>query len=200
MTDAGAKPGRRRKWVKRLLISALAISLGLGGLAWYVSTDSFQAMVRRRLVAELARVTGGRVELGSIHTIPFRFVIDVRNLTIHGREAPGGNTSTHTLTGWWRSRYPLGIRSRIRIDSPVSDRPIAHVIFYPGRDHQPARAAGDNRPQHLVNPLSLSIGHLEVRHGSVLWNHQDYALDVAADDVSVDLNYSLLHRLTTAAC
>ena len=71
MTDAGAKPGRR-KWGKRLLIAALVGVLGLGGLAWYATTDSFQAMVRRRLVAELQRITGGGVDIGSIHTIPFR--------------------------------------------------------------------------------------------------------------------------------
>jgi hypothetical protein len=50
MTDAGARPGRR-KWGQRLLLAALAVLLGFGGLDWYVNTDSFQAMIRRRLVS-----------------------------------------------------------------------------------------------------------------------------------------------------
>ncbi len=46
----------------------------------------------------------------------------------------------------------------------------------------------------MAKLVSLSIGHLEVRHGTVLWNNQKLPLDVVADDVSADLNYSLLHR------
>ena len=45
-------------------------------------------MVRRRVIASPEKVTGGRVELGEFHTIPFRLRVDARNLTIHGREAP----------------------------------------------------------------------------------------------------------------
>ena len=88
MSEPGANPRRRRFW-KYLALAALMGLLSVGLLAWYATTDSFQAMVRQRLAAELERITGGRVELGSIHTIPFRFVVDVRDLTIHGREAAG---------------------------------------------------------------------------------------------------------------
>src|SRR5271154_4313539 len=94
MSESGAKPRRPRLW--RYLLAAFAGSLCvLGGLAWYVTTDSFQALVRRRLVAELERVTGGRVELGGVHTVPFRFLVDVRELTIHGKEAPGETPYAH---------------------------------------------------------------------------------------------------------
>ena len=117
------------------------VVLGLGGLAWYATTDSFQAMVRQRLVAELQRVTGGRVELGSIHTIPFRFVIDVRDLTIHGREAAGEVPYAHVdrLVAKVRLTSALGIG--LGFESLVVERPVVHVILYPGRNHQPARAA-----------------------------------------------------------
>jgi translocation and assembly module TamB len=193
MTDSGAKPGRR-KWGKRLLTVALAVFLGLGGLAWYATTDSFQAMVRRRLVAELERVTGGRVELGSIHTIPFRFVIDVRNLTIHGREPAGEVPYAHVDRLVAKLDLSSVFGTGIGFDSLVLERPIAHVIFYPdGTTNQPTPPVTTDH-NALEKLLSFSIGHLEVRHGSVLWNHHDYALDVAAEDVSVDLNYSLLHR------
>jgi len=63
MTGSGAKP-RRREIRKYLLLTVLAGLLLLAGLAWYMTTDSFQAMVRRRVVGELERITGGRVDLG----------------------------------------------------------------------------------------------------------------------------------------
>jgi translocation and assembly module TamB len=39
------------------------------------------------VIASAEKLTGGRVELGELHTIPFRLRVDARNLTIHGREA-----------------------------------------------------------------------------------------------------------------
>src|ERR1035438_5206794 len=79
MTAAGANSRRRRIW-KYLLFLASAGVLLFAGMAWYATTNSFQAMVRHRLVAELEKITGGRVELGSFHTTPFRFRVEVRDL------------------------------------------------------------------------------------------------------------------------
>ena len=88
MSETGAKPARRKIW-KFLLWLMLAGLLLLVGLGWYSTTDSFRDLVRRRLVAMLEQMTGGRVELGSLHTVPFHFQMEVRDLTIHGREQPG---------------------------------------------------------------------------------------------------------------
>ena len=88
MSETGAKPGRRRIW-KYLLWLMLAGAMALAGIGWYSTTESFRTLVRQRLIATLERMTGGRVELGSIHVVPFHFQLEVRNLTIHGREKPG---------------------------------------------------------------------------------------------------------------
>ena len=85
MTVPPAKPARR--WWKYLLIFAGAALLSAIALLIYVNTESFQSLVRRRLVAEVERITGGRAEVGSIHTTPFRLQVDVRNITVHGRES-----------------------------------------------------------------------------------------------------------------
>jgi len=193
MTDAGAKPGRR-KWGKRLLVVALVVVVGLGGLAWYATTDSFQAMVHRRLVAELQRITGGHVDIGTIHTIPFRFVIDVRDLTIHGREAASEVPYVHVdrLVARIKLRSALGIG--LGFESLVLERPLVHVILYPdGTSNQPEPQVKTSSGSSVAKLVSLSIGHLEIRHGAILWNDQKLPLDVAADDVSAELNYSLLH-------
>src|ERR1700732_4077996 len=63
-----------------VLFSALALLV-------YLNTDSFQSLVRRRLVAEIERITGGRAEIASIHTIPFRLQAEVRGITVHGSES-----------------------------------------------------------------------------------------------------------------
>ena len=79
----------RRRILRNLLWSFLGLSvLSFAALGWWVTTDSFQQGVRRRVIASLEETTGGRVELGELHTIPFRLRLDVRHLTIHGREGP----------------------------------------------------------------------------------------------------------------
>ena len=87
MSDDANPPRRRvRKYALFLGIAGLLV---LGALAWYTTTDSFQAAVHRRLVSEIERITGGRVELGALHTTPLHLRAEIRDLTIHGREAPG---------------------------------------------------------------------------------------------------------------
>ena len=79
---------RRRVLLKLFLLFCVFSLIAFGLLGWYVTTDSFQQRVRRYVIASAEKLTGGRVELGELHTIPFRLRVDARNLVIHGREAP----------------------------------------------------------------------------------------------------------------
>jgi hypothetical protein len=85
--DPVVPPPRRRVLWKLFLFFCGFTLVGFGLLGWYVRTDSFQQLVRRRVIASVEKLTGGRVELGALHTIPFRLRIDARNITIHGRES-----------------------------------------------------------------------------------------------------------------
>ncbi len=59
----------------------------LAGL-WYTTTNSFQNYVHRRMVREIERITGGQAEIGSFHVVPFHLQVEIRNITVHGKEAP----------------------------------------------------------------------------------------------------------------
>src|SRR5260370_10195418 len=78
---------RWRRVMQYLLLACLLFLLFFSGLLWYSTTESFQQMVRGRLIAAIERATGGRVELGSFHAVPLRLQVEVRDLTIHGRES-----------------------------------------------------------------------------------------------------------------
>src|ERR1700676_4329928 len=86
MTDGSVKPPKAKIW-KFLLVLLTLVLIVLGGLGWYATTDSFQAMVRSRLVRELESITGGRGEGGGVHAVPLCFQVELRDLTIHGRES-----------------------------------------------------------------------------------------------------------------
>ncbi len=194
MTEPGAKPRRRRIW-RYLLFVAISGGLLLSALAWYMTTDSFQAVVRRRLVAELERITGGKVQIGSFHTIPLQLQVEVRDLTIHGREAASDVPYAHVDSLVAQIKLGSLLSPEFGFKSIVLEHPVIHLIAYPdGTTNQPQprlERAGQSPVQAL---FSLSIRHLQVRRGELIWNNEKIPLDFVANDVMADLNYSLLHR------
>ena len=198
MSESRAKPLWRRFRIY-LLLATLAWLLLLGGLGWYATTDSFQTMVRLRVVAELERITGGRVDLGSIHTVPFRFQVEIRDLTIHGREAADETPYAHMDRLVARVKLISILEAEFGFSSVVLDRPVVHIVVYPdGTTNQPAPKLKATSTRTPVEQLfSLSIGQLEVRRGELLWNDQKTPFDFIAQDVVADLSYSLLHSSYT---
>jgi hypothetical protein len=185
-----------RRWWKYLLFVAAAGILAALSLLLYVNTDSFQSLVRRRLIAELERVTGGRVEVGSIHTAPFRLQADVRDITVHGLESASEVPLAHADRVVARLKFSSLLRSEFGFHDVVLEQPIVHVAFYPnGTNNLPARRATPDGGKTLVEQLfALSINHLELRHGRILWDDQVIPVDFATRDISLEMNYSFLHR------
>ena len=192
MSETGAKPGRRRIW-KYLLWLMLAGAMALAGIGWYTTTESFRNLVRERLIATLERMTGGRVELGSIHVVPFHFQIEVRNLTIHGREQRGEVPYAHVDSLTAQITILSLVRTELGLNYVVLDHPVIHIILYPdGTTNQPEPLVKQVSQEHPVERLfALSISRFEVRHGEMIWGDQRLPLDFAARDVSADMSYSL---------
>jgi translocation and assembly module TamB len=195
MTEPGAKP-RWRRFRTYLLLTGLVGLVLLGALCWYATTDSFQALVRRRVVAELERITGGRVDLGGIHTVPFRFQVEIRDLTIHGREAANEVPYAHVDRLVARVKLISILETEFGFSSLVLDRPIIHILIYPdGATNQLAPTVKRGSTTTSIEQLfSLSISQLEVRRGELFWNDKRTPFDFVAQDVSADMSYSLLHR------
>ena len=131
-SPAGPPSPKRRRILWKLflgfcLFSLIAFSL----LGWYVTTDSFQQMVRRRVVSSVEKIVGGRVELGELHTTPFRLRVDARNLTIHGREAPDQVPFLHVDRLEAEMKIISLLSTTVGLHSLVLDRPVVHIIDYP---------------------------------------------------------------------
>ena len=195
MTDE-VKPRRRRFW-KYLLLVTLAGLLVLASFAWYATTDSFQAMVRRRLVAELERVTGGRVDLGGFHTVPFRLQVEVRDLTVHGREGPGEVPYAHLDRLLARIKVISLLETEFGFHSVLLDHPVVHIIVYSdGTTNQPEpKIPRAPKKIPLEQLFSLSIDRLDVQNGELLLNNQRIPLDFVANDLSAGMSYFIFrHR------
>jgi translocation and assembly module TamB len=195
MTESGAKPRRRRVWIYLLSLAACALLL-VSSLVWYTTTDSFQALVRRRIIAELERITGGRAQVGSFHTIPLQFQIEVRDLTVHGREAEADIPYAHVDSLIAQVKLVSLLSAEFGFRSIVLEHPVIHIIVYPdGTTNQPEpKPKPASSRTSIEQVFALSISHLQVRRGELLWNDQATPLDFVANDVLADLNYSFLRR------
>ncbi|MGA2967459.1 MAG: hypothetical protein ABSD64_14720, partial [Terriglobales bacterium] len=195
-SHAPPPPERVRILWKLLLLFCVFSLIGFALLGWYVTTDSFQRMVRRRVVASIEKLTGGRVELGELHTTPFRLRVDARNLTIHGREAPGQLPFLRVDRVQAELKIISLFSTTIGLHSLVLDHPVAHVVVYAdGSTNVPAPPVGRSYDQAPVERLiSLSVSRIEVQRGELLWEERKIPLDFSALDLSLLLNYSLLRR------
>jgi len=121
----------RSRWWKILLITTIVgLTCLLFGL-WYTTTQSFQNYVRRRLVAEVERITGGRAEIGSFHVVPFHLQVEVRNITVHGKEAPGEVPLAHADSLVAQLKVNSLLRSDFGFYSLVLERPVVHSAIGP---------------------------------------------------------------------
>ncbi|MFZ3339387.1 MAG: translocation/assembly module TamB domain-containing protein [Terriglobales bacterium] len=196
MSEQPAPPVRRRI-LRNLLLSFLGFCIvAFALLSWWVTTDSFQQRVRRRVIAKLERATGGRVELGQLHTIPLRLRIDARNLTIHGREAPDQAPLIQVDRVQAELKIISLFEAEIGLHSLVLQNPVVHLIDYPdGTTNIPGPTVKYSSDKNAIESLiSLSVRHIEAHQGKFLWQDQIVPFDFAASDVSLLLNYSLLRQ------
>ncbi len=191
-----SSPPVRRRILRNLFLAFCAFSLvAFGLLAWYVTTDSFQRIVRRRVIASAEKLTGGRVELGELHTIPFRLRVDIRNLTIHGREASDQAPFLHVDRLQAELKIISLLSTTVGLRSLVLDHPVVHIIDYPdGTTNAPVPEASRSSKGPVEQLISLAVSHIEVQHGELLWEDKKVPFEFGARDVALLLNYSLLRR------
>ncbi|HKW16802.1 MAG TPA: translocation/assembly module TamB domain-containing protein [Terriglobales bacterium] len=177
---------------KSVLLLFLFLVLALSAGLWYLSTDSFQQAARRKLIAELERATGGRVQVGTFHVVPLRLQVDIRDLTIRGQEAAGERPLLHVDRVAAVLSFSSALGAKLGFHSLTLEHPVLHVIVYPnGTTNQPAPSRqGSSDFEHL---FSLSARRLQVKEGELLVQDQRIPISFSTNDVSASLNYSFLH-------
>ncbi|HEY1677633.1 MAG TPA: translocation/assembly module TamB domain-containing protein [Candidatus Sulfotelmatobacter sp.] len=196
MTEpSAARPRRRWKYV--LIFFGACLVVALIGL-WYTTTDSFQAYVRRRVVREIERITGGRAEVGSFHVVPFHLQVEVRNITVHGNEGPDDVPLAHADSLLAQVKVISFARTEFGFNNITLDHPTVHIAIGPDgvttnipglRVETPAPVS-----QRVEQLFALSIDHLSVRNGELLWGDRKIPLDFSAHGTDLQMDYSFLRR------
>ena len=196
MSEPSVPPVRRRILRRLFLWFCLFSLVALSLLGWYVTTDSFQRWMRRRVIAELEIATGGRVELGELHTIPFRLRVDARNLIIHGHEAPAEAPLLQVERLQAEMKIISLLSTTIGLHSLDLEHPVVHLIDYPdGSTNIPGpkiKYSMDRGP--IEEMIAISVSRVGVEKGEVIWDNRKIPFSFAGRDVALHLNYSLLHQ------
>src|SRR5262249_18375869 len=161
-------------------------------LLWYSTTESFQRMVRSRLTSEIEQATGGRVEIGSFHVIPLKLEVEVRDLTIHGREPSGQLPYVHVDSVLATVKLHSALGGRLGFHSLTVVHPVVHVIFFADGTSNTPTPEQRSQPLSFDHLFSVSIDRLQVRKGELILQDQRLPLDFTTSDLSADLYYSFL--------
>ncbi len=192
MSAPAARPPR---WWKFLLLIIAAGVVAILAALWYSTTDSFQAFVRRRVVAEVERITGGRAEIGSFHVVPFHMQVELRNITVHGKESPNDVPLAHADSLVAKLKVISFLRTEFGFYSVVLEHPVIHIaIGQDGATNVPALKLREkpSEPTSIEQLFALSIDHLSVRNGELFWADRKIPLDFAAHETALQMDYSFL--------
>ncbi len=184
----------RVRW-KYLAIASGMIAVMVGIALWYATTESFQSYVRRRMVAEVERITGGRAEIGSFHIVPFHLQVEVRNITVHGTEAAGDVPLVHADSLVAHVKIISFLRTEFGFYSVILDHPVVHIeMAADGSTNIPGRSPAGLAARVPTEQLfALSIDHLTLKNGELLWADRKIPLDFSVHDAASQMDYSYLH-------
>jgi len=194
LREEAPAPRRHPHRVRNLIVfstlwTVLALVVMGGILAWYASTPSFENRVRRALIAELQKSTGGRVELQKFSWRMTHLEFEADNLTIHGLEGPGQVPYAHIDRLFVRLQILSFFRAKIGMNYLEGDHPVIHLIVYPdGSTNQPKprHASTGNVTDQVFN---LAVARTVVSDGVAILNEQQIPFNLAVNNLAAQVNY-----------
>ncbi|HEY5178081.1 MAG TPA: translocation/assembly module TamB domain-containing protein [Terriglobales bacterium] len=186
----------RRSHVRLWIEAAIGVVLLAAAivLVWYVRSPRFADLVRRKTIATLEDMTGGRVELHAFRWNLSKLEFEADDLTIHGLEAADQQPYAHADRIHVRLHIISFVEKRINVKDLSVDHLVVHVIVNPdGRTNAPEPKLR-SRTTPVQQLFDLAIEHLDLNNGLLLVNDRALPLDFAADDVTAVMTYDHLDR------
>ena len=184
------RPHRMRNLVVFGALWTIVVLIAMVGIAaWVASTDAFQNRVRRALVAELQKSTGGRVELQKFSWRLSHLEFEADNLTIHGLEAGDQVPYAHIDRLFVRLQILSFFRTRIGVNYLEAAHPVFHLIVYPdGSTNQPKpkQASTGGSTDQIFD---LAIGRTVVDNGVAIFNQRAIPINLTASNLAAQVSY-----------
>src|SRR6266567_1378805 len=184
-------PVKKRKFRRTKIAGVILLGL-LAGLAIYLNSDSFRETVRGKVVAELERMTGGKVEIQSFDWKLSQLQFEVHGLTIHGREDAVELPYAHA------DRVSVGLTivsffsRKVALRQVAIDHVVVHLMVYPdGTTNQPVPKGGGPAEEVSTSRfLDLAVGQVAITNGTLVLNQERLPFELSGDRFSVGMSYS----------
>lgn len=197
MTELGPQ---LRRWTKKrialwlfvaVVLLLILLPLATLGLLWSGWADGW---VRRAVIEQVSNITGGSVELGSMHLDPLGLRVTLRDFTVHGHEPAGTPPFFHadqldvavSIDNFWGHKVSLR--------SLEVTRPQVHIRFeQDGSSNAPApRPPASAQPSTPLRQrlFTLVVRRLRLTDGELLVNDVRVPLVAQGDRFDLAVDYS----------
>ncbi len=200
----GRRTRLRRFFLRHLPLSfaTAAVLLFLAVVAAYfiASSAAFENLVRKRLIAQIETVTGGRTEISSFHWRLLALEAEASGVVIHGTEDP--DEAPYAQIDRLRVRLSIFglLTPHISLRNLEIDRPQIHFIVYrDGSTNQPRPARREEHGKSGLQTLfDLRAGQIVAERGvldiddraaSFDAQNRYLPLDFQAGDAAVEMIY-----------
>ncbi|MFC5863082.1 translocation/assembly module TamB [Acidicapsa dinghuensis] len=177
-----------------LVLFVLLVGACIAGYQW-ASSDGFENTVRKHLIVELQSLTGGRVEIATLHWDLLHLHAEATNITIHGleasNEAPYAHIDRLQVSIAILGLFQWGPSPRVILRDAQIDRPKFHFIVYAdGTTNQPhPKRKRKQSTSAIDNLFNAEIGQLQINNGLAQIADFEVPLNFAARNTSLQLNW-----------
>lgn len=187
---AAENPNSKRpfKWIQAtlgLLLMGLTVATGL-----YLNSNGFRDRMRHQVIAELERVTGGRVELRSFTWRLSGLEFDVTDLTIHGLEAAGEVPYAHIDHAHVQLKIISVLKRGLGLRELVLDHPVFHLIVYPSGSTNQPRPKMQQSAGPAARLFDVAMDKFQINNGLLLWNDRPVPVNISAENISAGMTYA----------
>jgi translocation and assembly module TamB len=182
---------------KQILVSLCTVLGGVLlvmalGVWWVIESGWLKNTIRERVVAEVERTTGGRVELGGFTYDWQTLSAEFSNFTVHGSEPPAGPPLLRVDSLRVQLKIVSMLERDVDIASLVITRPAVYLLIRPdGTTNVPSPRIPVVKNRNVAEQLlALKIGHLELTNGLLQANNRRLPMDMRAEQVALKVNYN----------
>ena len=180
------KPGF--KWGQVIMGTLLLISVVWLGL--YLRSDAFRDLVRRKIIAELELVTGGKVEIQAFDWKLSKLQFEARGVTIHGRENGDQPPFIQADRVAGQGRIISLFRQDIGLRWLTIDHPVIHLIIFPdGSTNQPMPKIKEQDTSPIQPLFDMAVSRMEINNAELLLNEKKIPFDFTAESLSGGMKY-----------
>ena len=174
------------------VLAALLVVFGITITAAFVVVQSgwFHEYIRGRIIAEIERATGGRVELGRFSFRGATLTAQVAPLVLHGKEAPGEPPLLNVESVSLRIQVISILEHKIDLATLRLQKPRVRIVTYAdGSTNLPSPAEHLDQRNWAEQLIDLAVREYEISDGLLEYDDRKVPLNLRGEGLEVRMNY-----------